>query len=234
MSFPWAISIAREDASALAPLRLSAGIEVAEGMREIWLRGKSADEGLLHKLSGLPARERFEWLATNQLRRVDQRVPSARLPELRWQPIAGWVQVELPASAFPAFEPRSISLRLARSQVEREPELLLAATVDFREFAVRAAAVRLQRLQFAANGRGEVLIRGTPLPPLPGKRFVMRGSVAVPAGFSWKPAVSADVVIRLVGASGEALVVWNEDGTITRLHSEQFVAATRSAVNATP
>jgi hypothetical protein len=120
-----------------------------------------------------------------------------------------------------------------RSGEEREPSLLLTNLEEFNGFAVTAAQVRLERLQFAADDQGRVLVRGEPLPPLPGRRFVLHGSVAVPAGLAWHPAVSAEVLARRFGVSVDALVVWNEDGTITRLHAEQFVPATRSAARMT-
>jgi hypothetical protein len=125
------------------------------------------------------------------------------------------------------------SLRLARCTDEREAELLLTRLDLFARFAAMAPQVRLDRLQFAADEAGDVLVRGRPLPPLPGRRFVLQSGVAVPAGFCWQPAVDADVVARCFGASGSALVVWYEDGTLTRLHGEQFAQATRSAVRAT-
>ena len=233
VNFPWVICLAREDATALAGLRLLASIEVAETEKEIWLRGKPGDESLAAKLFALPTRGQFELIAPNQLRQLNQRIPSARLPELRWQSLSAWLQVESSVAALPALEPRTISLRLVRSTNEREPELLLTSLESFQHFAVQAAQVRLDRLQFASNFTGEVLIRGTPLPPLPGQRFILHGGVAVPAGFAWQPAVSDEVLARCFGVSGDALVLWNEDGTITRLSGEQFVAATRSAVRAT-
>jgi hypothetical protein len=155
------------------------------------------------------------------------------LPELRWQPLNAWLHVELPVAAFPAQEPRTVSLRLVRSTEEREPELLLTSLEEFQRFAIQAAQVRLDRLQFAAHLSGNVLVRGMPLPPLPGQRFVLHGGVAVPAGLAWQPAVNDQVLARCFGVSGDALVLWNEDGRITRLHGEQFVGATRSAVRTT-
>ena len=233
MNFPWAICIAREDAASLAALRLTMGLEVAESGQDVWLRGQRGDESLDAKLSALPARGRYELLAENHLRQIDRRVPSARLPNLRWQPLEAWLQVELPVAAFPANEPASVPLRLVRSTDERNPELLFTRFAEFKRFAEQGAQVRLDRLQFAADAGGRVLVRGRPLPPLPGCRFILHGGVAVPAGFAWQPAVSAEVLTRRFGVSGDALVLWNEDGTITRLHGEQFVPATRSAVRAT-
>jgi hypothetical protein len=232
MNFPWAISIAPENAAAIAPLRLTPGIEVSDAAEVFWLRGQRGDEQLESKLAALPACARYEWLALNHLRQIDRRIPSARLPDQPWQPLAAWLQAEMPVAAIPANEVSRVPLRLVRSTDEREPELLLTRLEELKQFAAEAARVRLNRLQFAANADGHVLVRGQPLPPLPGRRFVLYGCVAVPAGFSWQPAVGADVLARSFGGSGDALVIWNEDGTLTRLHGEQFVPATPSAVRA--
>jgi hypothetical protein len=232
-NFPWSICLAREDAGSLATLRLTSGIEVGDHGATVWLRGQRGDEKLEAKLSALPARARYEWLSSNQLRRIDQRIPTDSFPVVPWQSLNTWLQVEMPSAAIPAEPPLSVPLRLVRSNVEQEPELLLTRLDDLIRFASMAAQVRLERLQFAANGTAEVLVRGRPLPPVPGRRFVLHGSVAVPAGFSWEPKVSADVLIRRFAVSSDALVVWNEDHTITRLHSEQFVPLSRSALRAT-
>jgi hypothetical protein len=139
----------------------------------------------------------------------------------------------MPAAALPANRPAAIPLRLVRSTLEREPELLLTGLEEFKEFATAAAQVRLDRLQFAANAEGSVIVRGRPLPPLPGRRFVLHAGVAVPAGFAWEPAVSAEALARRFGVSGDAVVLWAEDGTIARLQGEQFVPVSRSAIRAT-
>jgi hypothetical protein len=266
---PWAIRLARQDAAALAGLRLIPALEVGEDGATIWLRSKSADENLSAKLAGLPALARYEWLPSNQLRAIDQRIPSTQLPSLRWQPIIEWLKVEAPTAALPGIldlqngrsaasesrlEPAKAGtpcaespairpfgaetnnlepLTLVRSSIEQEPELLLTTIDEFKGFAKTAAQVRLDRLQFAANADGSVLVRGLPLPPLPGARFALHGVVAVPAGYSWQPAVSAEVLASRFGISGDTLILWYEDGTFTRLHSEQFVPASRSALGAT-
>jgi hypothetical protein len=233
VNFTWAICIARNDAASLAALRLVTGIEVAEKETQIWVRGQRVDESLEARLSALPAQGRYELTDSKQLREEGRRIPSGRLPELSWVPLNAWLQVEVPVAALPAHEPQPVPLHLVRSTSERAPELLLTGLEDFQRFAAQAAQVRLERLQFASDSQGNVLVRGTPLPPLPGKRFVLHGGVAVPAGFVWQPATSDEVLARQFNVSGHDLVLWNEDGTFLRLHGEQFVAATRSAVLAT-
>lgn len=233
MNNAWAICIAREDAESLAGLRLNAGIEVGEVGQLLWLRGRRCDESNAAKLAALPACARYEWLAPDGLRRIEQRIPSTKLPDVPWQPLSAWLRVEVPVAAMPAHEPAPISLRLVRSTDERDPELLMTRLTEFDQFTRQAAQVRLDHLQFAAAADGRALVRGSPLPPLPGQRWVLHRGVAVPAGFAWQPAVKAEVLTRRFGVSGDAVVLWNQDGTITRLCAEQFVLATRSAVRST-
>jgi hypothetical protein len=233
MNFPWAIQLARHDARALAGLRLRPGIEVAEIENEVWVRGKAADEELTLKLSALPAQARYEWLSDNRLRRLEKLIPAGSLPVLRWEPIKAWVQIEFPTAALPIAEAVPVGLQLVRSAEEHEADLLLTNIEQWSRFALTAAKVRLERLRFAVDNGGRVLVQGNPLPPLPGKRFVVRGNVAVPAGFAWSPAVSTGVLLRLFGGAENSLVLWEEQGAITRLVAEQFVPATRAAVKAT-
>ena len=88
-------------------------------------------------------------------------------------------------------------------------------------------------LHFAADTHGNLLVRGTPLPSLPGRRYALHQGVAVPAGFAWEPPVGVEVLARAFGISGDTMALWHEDGTLTRLHGEQFMPVTRSAVLAT-
>src|SRR3954470_2174327 len=126
---PWVIYIAKDDAATVAALRLSNGIEVAESADQIWLRGKGGCETLELKLAGLPALERFEWLNSNKLRRLDHRVPSRRLPELAWSPITAWSEVRFSLPSFPGDLPAKVALRLVRSLHEQPPALLLTSIV---------------------------------------------------------------------------------------------------------
>jgi hypothetical protein len=233
MNHAWAICIGVKDTGALASLRLVSGVEIAMVGVTVWLRGRAVDDSTAAQLSGLPARGRFEWVGSDQLRRLEHRIPSERLPAAFWQPLSEWLRVELPVAALPASLPATASLRLVRSLEEREADLLLTTLEEFHRFVLATARVRLDRLRFAASEGGRVLVQGTPLPPLPGKRFILHQGVAVPAGFTWQPAVSVGVVARRFGVSTDTLVIWNEDDTITRLHSEQLIPATRSGVVAT-
>lgn len=225
------------DAASLAPLRLTPGIEVAEKEPLIWVRGNNTDEHLGPLLHALPAVARYELLPNNRLRRLELRIPSETLPSLPWQPLSTWLRVRLPPAANPADSAdasiQTVSIRIVRSGEERTPELLLTTLSDWQSFALNAPEIRLRHLRFAVDSAGNVIIRGRPLPPLPGSQFVVNGNIAVKAGFSWQPAVGAEVLTRRFGLSPEALALFHEDGTFTRIEGEQFVPASRSTVRET-
>ncbi len=233
MNFPWVIQLARADAASLASLRLSPGLEVAAQAECLWLRSRNTEEALMRAVVCIPAQARYEWLATGALRPVASRIPSATMPALEWQPLARWLSVTAPASAWPAAVPRPVPVKLVRSSVEGVPDLLLTELAEWTRFVRTAAEVRLRPLRFAVDAGRRVLVQGGPLPPLPGQRFVTHGPIAVPAGFTWEPFVSAEALAKGWRVAPDALVLWHPDNTLSRLHLEQLLPATRSAVRAT-
>jgi hypothetical protein len=240
MSSQWAIRLALTDAESLAPLRLMRGIEVAQKEAFIWVRGSSNDEKLERVLRTLPAVARYEVTGGNRLRNLESRIPAETLPALNWQPVSTWWQVQLPSSPLTSTLSSSdcetvspVSLRIVRSAEERPIELLMTTLDHWREFALGAPEIRLRQLRFAVDADGNVIVRGKPLPPLPGRQFVLHGNIAVQAGFRWEPAVSADVLSRRLNLSGDALALFHDDGTFSQIEAEQFVPATRSAVRET-
>ncbi|HAM70552.1 MAG TPA: hypothetical protein DCM86_02800 [Verrucomicrobiales bacterium] len=231
---PWAIRLARENAHALAPLRRVPGVEVCEQGPVIWVRGTEGQELPPSLLRGLPADGRYTWLGGSRVLSLDRRIPSSELPGDGWCSLAEWIHPGLPPCVeTAATRPSPLSLRLERSSNEQPATLLLTPFLEWERFAAGAAEVRLAPLSFAANSSGHALVRGTPLPPLPGRRWVERQGIAVPEGFTWAPAVGISVLRSLLGAAPGMLVLWLEEGDHWRVLEEQFIAATRWAIRCT-
>lgn len=223
----------REDAPTLAPLRLVPSIEVADTEEGLWVRGKAGDEKLSCALQTLPAFARFEWLPDGRLRSVESRIPAQSLPSLHWEPIAQWLRVQLPSPALPGDDPERAALSLVRSAQE-EPASVLRTNFDaWYNFVLQASEIRLRSLRFALSDSGKVVVWGTPLPPISGRRFVEQEGIAVPAGFSWQPAVSPKVLRQVFQAGEGSLLIWDDNNSCVHLHPEQFVPASRSGVRAT-
>ena len=237
MSATWAIRLPMEQGAALGRMAHVAGLSACVVDNDVWVRGDVFDETFSPLLRGM-AHGEFFWIELDgeQLRARDARIPTQRLPQQTWRPLAEFLDVSLPSAGWPAEFPdetQGVALRLEPAADFCEPNLLLTTRTAWSHYAVSAPQVRLSRWQFATSVTGEVLIHGEPLPPLPGQRFVARDGIATPAGWTWQPAVDVAVVRQLFQLSANDLALWRASGECEIVRAEQFVAATRSAVRAT-
>jgi len=228
----WTACLPIEHARALGSLRLHAGIEACEHDGQLWLRGSALDEKLELQLRGVPGADRFEVQTDGQLLRPQSRVPTGRMPSGPWTPLARWLSVEIPCTLWPGGAERSVSLRLVRSPCEEEAHVLVLEIKHWLDYCTRAPQVRLNCWQFALRADGRVVVRGLPMPPLPGERCTERDGVAVPVGWTFEPTIDAAVLQgRLVLEPGD-LALFAADGSWEWLRAGDFVRATRSAVRA--
>lgn len=232
MKGAWAIRLALEDAGALASLRLVPGVEVSVRETEIWARCQHHDESLDATLRGLPVVTRYAWLEEDLLIEEGRRIPSGTLPPGPWTPINQWMVPRLPlaASAYQFSETQQLSLK--RSTVETPANLLLTSLQDWISYASTVSEIRLAQLTFAVNDQEQTLIRGNPLPPLPGQRWTEVEGVGIPLGYEWHPTVSPTTLARVWGTSPHRLVLWHPDGRAEWIQSEQFIPASRTNVRA--
>ncbi|MBL9127259.1 MAG: hypothetical protein JNL97_06420 [Verrucomicrobiales bacterium] len=220
----------------LARYRRLPGFEITRTEHALWLRTHDAGpepSPTRRLLAAMPARERFLWLPDDTLRRPDRRIPEAVLPSTSWEPIARWFPVEMPVAAWPAPPPSGMALRLVPSADEREPELVLVDLRDLAVFVRTAPRIRLAPLRYAASARSQALVRGRPLPPVPGTRFVLHDGVAVPAGFFWDPPVSSAVLAECLAPPTGGLVLWHPEEGLAALHPELWLPLTPGSLRAT-
>jgi hypothetical protein len=226
----WAVRLDATNAHHAAALRTMPQVLALEAEGAFWLQGSSLDDAVELRLRSLPNAERFHVDAEGQLIAAGHRIPSGRLPAGSWRPLRPSIPVELPGRVFAGVTEQRLSLQLVRGGTPAEPALLRVPLQAWHDYAVRAPQVRLEHWTFAVSRSSDVLIRGTPLPPLKGERFVEEAGIAVPAGWTWTPAVEATVVREAFGLHPAELALWSADGTWDRIADENFVKATRSAV----
>ncbi len=222
----------RDDSARLAQVRHLSGLEVCESENSLWLRAEEPSEAFQMTLARLPAKQSTVQ-PDGQLIERGRRVPRGRLPEQRWIPLTEWIQVSLPPAGFGGKAPEPVPLHMTRDHCENEAGMLLTTFHAWHQFATAAAQVRLQGLTFAVDDGQRVVVRGTPLPPLKGLRYVMHGAIAVEAGWTWQPAVSADVLANVMQLSSSQVSLLHSDGNWSVLAEDDFVRATRAAVRAT-
>jgi hypothetical protein len=239
MSERWAAALPIAHAAHLGRFRLRGGIEVCQQGETLWLSGNDL-EAVDVTLRGLPDLRRFRHLEDGQLVEVDQRVPSGMLPAGTWVPLGAWLKGALPQCAWPGQAAPRIALRLERAATPQEPTLLELPLSAWQAYVATAPQLRLDRLSFALDSRKRVLVHGTPLPPLPGRRFVEFDGIAVPVGWHWTPAVDPQTVRQCLQlnsnnseapqAHGDLALLTSEDCLWERIPGDAFVQATRSAV----
>lgn len=243
MTGRWAFSMPPSEAATLRRLRRAPGVQVCESGGLVWLRGDVCDERLGQRLRMIPGGRRFMLLADRQLQPNGGRVPDGYLPEGPWKPLADWLGVELPSAGWPGEAPKRLQITIERAappsdEAAAAPTLLLTTLSAWSAYARSAPLVRLERWTFAADETGHVLVRGAPLPPLPGERFVEHYGVAVSLGWHWRPAVDPAIVREVLRRESPALAendvaILFRDGSWQRIPADSFVGADRSAVRLT-
>jgi len=228
----WAIQLSSNHGALLGALRLVNGIEVGLDSNSLWLRSRARDESLDALLRALPAMHRFDWEKEDVLRPVGSRLASARFPEVNWQPLRAWLQVTFPVAQLPAVKPFPVAMRLVPSGAMQPANAALVPLANWVAWAESAPELRLRPLRFATAMDGCCLVLGAPLPSIPGRLFVERDGVVIPAGVAWSPAVSALTLRRLFGAPDQNIVLWDEAG-IRHLSPELIVPASRANARAT-
>ena len=124
-------------------------------------------------------------------------------------------------------------LKLVRSSKNRQANLMRTSWERWRTYAITAPAVRLSRLGFAVSENAEVLIRGTPLPPIPGRHFLEDNGIIIPIGWQFEPNVGSKVVRQVLKLDATEKALFSEDGSFELVPDTAFVQATRSAVRMT-
>ncbi len=230
---PWTVRLPAEDAAHLGKLRLINGLSILIDGTSVWLRGEYLNEDLDRRIRSIPNAERFLIKADQQLTRPDEIVPCAQLPDGSWQPLRNWLSIKLPIAGFTAQTDERITLKLSRSSRPMLANLMQTSWERWHAYAIQAPAVRLNRLGFAVSENAAVLIRGTPLPPLPGRLFFEDSGIIVPLGWQFVPNVGPIGVRQLLKLNETEMALFSEEGSFERLPETAFVQASRSAVRMT-
>lgn len=243
MSRVWAAMVKRDDAPALASLWPRAAVEVCEVADEIWIRGEFATHesspDLVARLRQLlPGRPVFRLGEAGELTRPGQRIPCGRLPAGQWRPLREWLSLRLPWSESEEKSSRT-NLRLVRSGEETSTGVLSVSLSLWRNYAETAPRWRLESLAMAVDAAGQVLLRGEPLPPLPGTWWSERKGICVPSGWTWRPRLAPEVLRRAFALpEGDWAFLQPpqdpaHDFTWRRVRETDWVRATRASIRAT-
>lgn len=230
MSAAWILRLPREQRPSLARCRRLPGLEIAEEADAIWVRGPELKDAEQRMLRAIPRGDWFELDPQDRLRQEGRRLSSGSLPQLWWRPIGEAIPITLPGSGFAGSPLRPAGLELVRSSEPRTPNLLLVMREEWSRYGETAPLVRLAAWKFAADRTGRILVRGLPLPPLPGQLFVEEGGIALPAGWALSPSIPSGVLSGALGIARGDIALFCSEGTWEHLTERDFVPAARAAI----
>lgn len=223
--------LATAQRAALGTVRDQPGLRAAaDGGGQLWLRGLPAAGPLPLALRQLPALATYAADAEGRLFPGDKPTPTGRLPPLAWQPVAAFSPLAMPTAALPGQPPAPVPIRLRPSAAARPGAALLTTLAALAGYADTAPAVRLAGLRFAVSARGQALLLGTPLPPLPGQEYWASAGLLLPAGFDFEVPLVADL---LAGQRAADVLLFFPDGQYEVIAAAHLHPVTRSAVRLT-
>lgn len=234
MTPAWAVQLNTDAADALGPLRCTRGLEVCVDGGAVWLRGE--DPALLEALlvRRLPATGRY-LVVGDQLFPVGRRLPVGSLPAGHWQPLSEWVTVDVSRPLFPGQVEQTIVLSLVRQAGTGESNLLVTSVGACQAWAERASRLRLKPLSVAIDQAvGRVALRGHPLPPLPGNRYVINERVGLPAGYVFSQPITHGEAASIIDLPKDSIALFEPDGSWSALRDDVLIAATRSTLRLLP
>ena len=207
MGGDWAAKIAFEQRRELARLRRHADVEVAQSEEGYWVRGPLSNEDAISELFTVPRAKLFHLDSGGSLKPWGKRLATGRLPELKFVPIEHEIRPRIPIAAYPAGRVEKIRIGLVRSDQPRSASILMTTVPAWCEYASAAPAARLARWTFAASADQRVIVRGEPIPPLPGQQYWEIDSVALPVGWTSAPLPAGPVLSQITGAAADILVL---------------------------
>ncbi len=238
ITMSWVARVPLDHADAVALLRNEPGLIACECDAFFWIRSASPTSALKDELAQRLRKEAVAELlhvtATGTVIPWGKRVPIGQLPSGPWLPLPELFTPVAPLAGYAAQRPAPATITMVPSETIVAPTLLRLPLAEWNAYVRTAPNLRLARWEFAANTTGDVLIRGTPLPPIHGQHYWEADGLFVPCGWMWSPAVSADImrtVLRL--ESGTFALVDVTTSTWEIIPPEAFVPARRQNVRRT-
>ncbi len=231
----WLARIAKLHANDLLAVRLVAGVEICVQEEWAWVRGPQLNQALEQTLRTIPGLIRCTGLPGGPATVSGRQMPSGVVPASGWSPLRASVALAIPRPALPGQPGQRSALRLVRSRIEQPCSLLRCTWAEVAAWVETAPEHRLSGLRFAAtagNG-GEAILRGQPLPLLHGVRHWQLGPLALPAGWTIDPPLTADDAFALTGAGTDDVVLVDNEEKWHAIDAGTWMHVTRSAIRAT-
>ena len=249
----WAVRLWDADGRQLAMLAQFGGIQASLPSpgntwtvnEPLWLQGDFATladgslrQHLARQLLCLNHAEVFGITDEQWLVPLGKRLPTDRLPQLDWRPLRELLHFELPVASIVGGSVRPVGLKLVRGPSRFQhsgvsPTMWLGSLDTLLKWVGDSPLQSFVNLEFACDGSGLAAVKGERLPALPGARYCVFGSVAIPLGWHWQPEFTPETVNQLFGMEDGALAIWLEDDSWQEIPCGGFLPLGRGSVRMT-
>jgi len=223
----------KDKLNSLATIRALPNLQIAFWEDYFFVKGFTEKADTDPIIAALPVEKVFFLKEQNLLFEKGKSTPTQELPNLQWQFLTQALPIEMPVAALPGKTPQPLFIRLIPSQKPEKGTLLKTDLKTWQQFAETTLEVRLQRLQFAVSENGNVLIWGTPLPPIPGEEFWENKHSFLPCGWEFEHSILGDLVQQKWNMERDAVLIFDKEGEWQRIEKENFVKGSRSGIRLT-
>lgn len=227
------IVLSQADKTALGAVRCLPGLQAASDKECIWVRGIIPVNQPDIRIRQLPALHTYRLDEANNLFAPGALTPVGKLPSLTWQPLPEFIPVTLPVSAMPGKVMQRHAVKLLPSLTNTAGNALLTSLDTWKQYAETAPKARLQAIRFAASANNQVLLTGLPLPPLPGKEYVLNHGILLPVGYAFDPPRIITIIAAQLNPLQDAFLLFDTESNWESIPLQNFVTATRSGIRAT-
>lgn len=218
---------------ATAGLRKDSAVKVAQDVNYpnwLWLRGEEINSRVL----ALPFEQFYQFDESGKkLVPLGAILPVRFVPELEWKTLSSTLIPEKLPSKLPISTISEVPITRVSASEMLSANLIRVSAEDWCDFANSAADIRLKSLSFAASIEGAVIVRGSPLPSMPGERLVELNGIAANLAYTWSPAIATDILRKHLSLAGKDLAILLPNGCWEKVEAENFISATRSAARQT-
>lgn len=212
---------------------LTEDVLIANDAQYTWARYRDADKRLVQQAKSMPG-EHFR-LVDDRLIRDGQRIATAQLPDLQWQPIASAIPIQLPwiSEAGQVANLKPLTWQLVRGGAECSVAGIMVDWQVLLQWTHTAPQWRLSELLYCVsewNGQRQALVLGTPVPTVDAQFLIAKENILLPAGMQWLPALDASCVKRSFDVQPGRWLLWRATDDWSVIDSRLFVPLSRVSV----
>jgi MoxR-vWA-beta-propeller ternary system domain bpX2 len=167
----------------LGQIRHWENLEIGKAANYIWIKGFTEAQINATSFKSIPFTTVFSY-KNHLLFPIGRLLPALQAPNLDWLPIQQALKIELPNYNHGFFGINtSVPVKLVPTDKEEKATVLLVQSQEVSDYITKSPAFRLNPLTWVLVNNEKALIFGTPMLPINGISYWIKGNFILPSGF---------------------------------------------------